>query len=99
MNYHLDQKLKLHIQKNEKPIASLISESEAVSEVSSTENSLHCSEPIQSRSNQWINTIGKEGPASPAERLNQSARLDSGEFITPFLTMAAFVYFCYVLYI
>ena len=77
----------------------MISESEAVSEVSSIVNSLHCSEPIQSRSNQWINTIGKEGPASPGDRLNQSARLDSGEFITPFLTMAAFVYFCYVLYI
>lgn len=53
----------------------------------------------QSKSRSWIRTIGQQGPASPAERLNQTARLDSGEFITPFLTMAAFVYFCYVLYI
>lgn len=52
-----------------------------------------------SSSNSWINTIGQQGPASPAERLGQTARLDSSEFITPFLTMAAFVYFCYVLYI
>ena len=52
-----------------------------------------------SSSNSWISTIGQQGPASPAERLGQTARLDSSEFITPFLTMAAFVYFCYVLYI
>ncbi len=94
-----DDRPNYRTQKNEKPIATLTSDLDLGSEFSSTEESLDSSEPTPSRSNQWINTIGKEGPASPAERLNQSARLDSGEFITPFLTMAAFVYFCYVLYI
>ena len=67
-------------------------------EVEAVEDIPNRQEPNPSRSKQWINTIGSEGPASPAERLSQSARLDSGEFITPFLTMAAFVYFllCFV---
>ena len=68
-------------------------------EIGEVENDCGPTKSSKYRSNQWINTIGKEGPARPADRLNQSARLDSGEFITPFLTIAAFVYFCYVLYI
>ena len=91
--------LKLQIQRNEELTTSLASNLSVEKEVEAVEDIPNRQEPNPSRSKQWINTIGSEGPASPAERLSQSARLDSGEFITPFLTMAAFVYFCYVLYI
>ena len=91
--------LKLQIQRNEELTTSLASNLSVDKEVEAVEDIPNRQEPNPSRSKQWINTIGSEGPASPAERLSQSARLDSGEFITPFLTMAAFVYFCYVLYI
>ena len=90
---------KFQMQKNEKPISSLTSDLDFSTQVEIPEEHSTSLKSIPPRSEQWINTIGNEGPASPAERLNQSSRLDSGEFITPFLTMAAFVYFCYVLYI
>ena len=99
LSEELEKHTNIQISKQAKPIDTLTSDLKLPIESDIVEDECSSSESSTSRSNQWINTIGKEGPASPAERLNQSARLDSGEFITPFLTIAAFVYFCYVLYI
>jgi|GEM_PF-1119045 len=47
----------------------------------------------------WLSKQDQKGPKSPSERLKRIQGQESSEFITPFLTVAAFAYFCYVLYI
>ncbi len=47
----------------------------------------------------WLQTIRLKRQSSPSEQLQNYQHGDSSEFITPFLTVAALVYFCYVLYI
>jgi hypothetical protein len=49
--------------------------------------------------NTWLQTIRHKRQSSPSEQLQNYQHGDSSEFITPFLTVAALVYFCYVLYI
>lgn len=47
----------------------------------------------------WLQMIQGVRQRTPSEQLKGYEHGDSSEFITPFLTLAAFIYFCYVLYI
>ena len=47
----------------------------------------------------WLQMVQGVRQRTPSEQLKGYEHGDSSEFITPFLTLAAFLYFCYVLYI
>ena len=51
------------------------------------------------QSHSWLQMVQGARQRTPSEQLKGYEHGDSSEFITPFLTLAAFLYFCYVLYV
>ncbi len=47
----------------------------------------------------WLQANHKKRPATPSEQLQKYTVNAGSEWMTPFLTLAVFLYFCYVLYI
>ncbi|MBW7875180.1 MAG: hypothetical protein H3C47_04215 [Candidatus Cloacimonetes bacterium] len=47
----------------------------------------------------WLQANHKKRPATPSEQLQKYTVNNSSEWMTPVLTLAVFLYFCYVLYI
>lgn len=79
----------------EKTPVKLLTQEPVVPPVQSSSNPSHSK--IDSKT--WLSKQDQKGPKSPSERLKRMHGQESSEFITPFLTVAAFAYFCYVLYI
>lgn len=48
---------------------------------------------------QWLNANKQRRPATPSEQLQRVSAEPGQEWMTPILTLAVFLYFCYVLYI